>query len=211
MEHFVAIFTASVWPVTSVFLAIFFHKPIESVLRIIEERIKSGDAFTIPHILSMATDTKATAALPSPRHGPRAAFPTVPPTDIEDAELLAVVVRGVCLEIYLNEEIAESMHGDLSRLLIGAGLIPLRRLNENATAAFMQRPLVPFDDPRINLSWVYLQEIRILNRLVDSIDNPSAPDGYIRARVIQALELKDRLKKSGSELLAAITGTAPSA
>ena len=98
------------------------------------------------------------------------------------------------------------MLGDLERLLRGDGngLIPLRRLNFGATAGFIQHPLVPIGDTLINLSWVYLQEITIFNRLVDSIDNPAAPGDYTRARIGQALDFKERLKKSGSQLFDAL-------
>ena len=37
-----------------------------------------------------------------------------------------------------------------------------------------------FDDRKILPFWVYLQQITMFNRLVDSIDNPNAPDAYKR-------------------------------
>ena len=80
----------------------------------------------------------------------------------------------------------------------------MRRLNERATAGFLERPPVPLDHATIGLSWAYLQEIRMLNRLVDSIDNPTAPDHYVRARIGQALGFQERIKKSGSNLFNAL-------
>ena len=212
MEYWIPVFVAGAWPIVALlaFLVAIFYLPIKSILRTVDERIRKGAAFKIPYVISMDANTNIerfpAAVRSSPDHSTNSSS-----TPVESIEPAAAVFRGLHLEIRLNEEIAESMHGDLSNLLRGTGLIPLRRLNENATAGFMQRPIVAFDDPSISLSWVYLQEIRILNRLVDSIDNPSAPAGYATARINQALEMRDRLKKSGSELLTAVSAKTPSA
>ena len=203
MKDWIPFFVAIVWPVALGIILVVFRKRIESILCTLEKRIREGAAFTTPWG-SLGADANAKSLSVSLPNGSCVISSSGSCADVESVELAQAVLRGVCLEIRLNEEVAESMLGDLDNLLRGTGLIPLRRLNEKATAGFIQRPLVPFDDRRINLSWVYLQEITMFNRLVDSIDNPTAPDGYTRARISQASTFRDRLKKSGSELLAAL-------
>jgi hypothetical protein len=203
MKDWIPFFVAVAWPVTLGIILVFFRKRIQSILSSLEERIRTGAAFKMPGF-SFGADANAKSppvTLPSdscaaPSRGTSA--------DLESVDLAQAVLHGVWLEIQVNEEVAESMLGDLDNLLRGTGLIPLRRLNEKATAGFIQRPPMPLGDPIINLSWVYLQEITMFNRLVDSIDNPTAPEDYTRARIRQALTFRDRLKKSGSELLAAL-------
>jgi hypothetical protein len=202
MEHWIPVLVAGVGPVTLGVILFVYHKPIKSILDILGERIRKGAAFTTPWG-SVGADTNVASPLAF-----RSSDSDSTASDIsaqrENVGFAAAVFPGVCLEIRLNEEIAESIHGDLNNLLRGAGLIPLRRLNESSTAGLIQRPPVPINDPIISLAWIYLQEIRILNRIVDSIDSPIAPDAYTRARITQALPLRDRLRESGSRLQAAL-------
>jgi hypothetical protein len=203
MKDWIPFFVAIVWPVTIGIILVVFRKCIESILRSLDERIRNGAAFKTP-FFSVDAEVNTESLSVSRPNGSGDVSSSGDYADEKGVELAEAVLRGVRLEIRLNEEVAESVLGDLDNLLRGTGLIPLRRLNEKATAGFIQRPLVPLDDRRINLSWVYLQEITMFNRLVNSIDNPTAPDGYTRARVSQALTFRNRLKKSGSELLAAL-------
>ena len=120
--------------------------------------------------------------------------------EIRGTEYCHAVLTGMFLEIYLNDEVTDSVMFDLTNLSRGDGLIPLRRLNQKATAGFLQFPVVPLNDPMIQAAWVYLQDITILNRLVDSIDNPSAPSEFVMGRIREALPLKERIKASGANL-----------
>jgi hypothetical protein len=208
MNHWIPFFVAIIWPVTLGIMLVVYRKRIGSILGLLEERLRKGAGIDILGVrVDASAETNAQSLSARPSNGPCGDSSNGINTGKESVALATAIFRGVCLEIRLNEEVADSMLGDLDNLLLGKGLIPLRRLNEKATAGFVQRPLVPFDDRRINLSWVYLQEITMFNRLVDSIDNPTAPDGYTRGRIIQALDLGKRVKKSGSELLAALAET----
>jgi len=202
MEPWIPVFVASVWPITLGVVLLVYCKHIKSILRTIDARIRKGAAVTTRWgSIGSADANVGNPPISSSDHSDASLSDNRADSDSID---VPTILRGVCLEIRLNEEVATSILGDLDNLLHGTGLIPLRRLKEGATAGLIQHPPFSLNDPRINLSWVYLQEIAMFNRLVDSIDNPTFPPLYTESRIEQALKFKDRLKKTGSELLAAL-------
>jgi pyrimidine deaminase RibD-like protein len=113
------------------------------------------------------------------------------------------VLTGIHLEVLLNRIQAESILFDLGNLEEGNGLIPLRRLHEKATAGFLQHPL-PCLGNDLNLLVLYLDDVRMFNRLLDSIDIPTAGIEFRMTRINQALGFKERLAESGERLLVCV-------
>jgi hypothetical protein len=203
MAAWIPFFIALVWPVALGVVLLVFGKNVRSIVDSLDKRICKGAKVNLGPV-SVDADANAESVPLTISNGssPAPWNHSLPSAGGIDIGLLS----GVLLEIRLNNEVAESMLGDLENLLSGEGLIPLRRLNESATGALMRHPPVPLTDQLVRLCWTYLQEITMFNRLVDSIDNPCAPENYRRARISQALTFRLRLRKSSSDLATAIIG-----